>query len=156
MTDRAFFLCWFLTGFGLGLRAFAAVLVAALLLAGCGPSSRPSAPPAHVPVRVLQGDEGAVREAERAYLAAGLPPLSREIRVRVLSAPGISPPVLPAGSAGPGALGGTWLPSGDVDVSEPRWLPHELLHAAFVLGGDPSGDSQHRDPRWALLRVGVR
>ncbi len=127
------------------------LLLCAGILIGCGHSSRPAAPPAHVPVRVLQGDEAAVREAERAYLAAGLPPLPREIRVRVLSAPGISPPVLPAGSAVPGALGGTWLPSGDVDVAEPRWLSHELLHAALLLGGDPTGDAQHRDPRWAAV-----
>ena len=136
-------LCWLL---GLAL-----VVACALCAFGCGPSSRP--PGQHVPVRVLVGDEAAVRSAEAAYLKAGLPPLTRQISVRVLAAPGISPPVLPAGTAVPGALGGTWLPSGDVDVSEPRHLPHELLHAAILLGGDPTGDRQHRDPRWGLAQT---
>ena len=112
----------------------------AAMLLGCGPADRPR------PVRVIQGDEQAVREQERRYLAAGLPGLPREVRVRVVSSLGL----LPEGTASPGALGGTW-PSGDVDVVDPRHLPHELLHSAAFLGGDPTGDRAHRDARWAAV-----
>lgn len=125
----------------------------ALALLGCGPARQPI-PVAHVPVRVERGDSSEVRLAERRYLAAGLPPLAREVRVRVFPDPYVTPGSLPVGSAVPGALGGTWVATGDIDVVDVRYLPHEMLHAAKIIAGDPTGDRDHRDPLWSSVPEG--
>jgi hypothetical protein len=125
-------------------------LYCGLALVGCGdPRGRP-APPGHVSPRVVGTLEeiAAVHSWEHAYLAEGLPILTREITVRVLYEPGITPRQLPAGTAAPGARGGTWSTSGDVDLADPRHAPHEFLHAAKILAGEVGGDLRHADPLW--------
>lgn len=132
-------------------------LLALLLLSvashsiGCGPGRRSTAGPLQPAslVRAAPGSEhhqGELEERERAYLRAGLPPLVRPVLVHVEAVPGITPEVLPVGSPLPGANGAA-LSGGEVWVAHPRYLPHELLHAALMqAGGD--GDPGHVGEAW--------
>lgn len=132
--QRAFFFAW-LGGTTVGLSI---VALWCFLLVGCGPHRR-TAPPVDLVATFPEAQritaepvsaKAEVRRWEDAYIRSGRPHPG-PVHVRVIRAAGISPAVLPAGTAVPGARAGTWAATGDIDVSDPIYVPHELLHSAM-------------------------